>query len=279
MTGRLYKFITDPKAVEFLLDGLLKFTPVRELNDPTELSPVLDLEAVRASLGRLRRDGYRDEDIADLQRQQRIFQVLAPGCQLIEAPRTVADANAVLRSPFYNQTEALEYAMDALARAVSSRVGIFCISRRCDSLPMWAHYAANATGLVVEFRDLSDAFPGDGTGVLGEVKMVKYRTDVSGITFEPGSHELLFLEKFKDWSYEEEARVVLPLAKCNAKCVGGRQVYLYRIAPKYVARIILGWNVSDEAKSLVFAARKQPCPPVVQARLVRGRVRIEEEVM
>ena len=56
----LYKFIADPHVVQFLLNGVAKFTPIRDLNDPSELSPNLNFDEVQASRDRLRRDGYSE---------------------------------------------------------------------------------------------------------------------------------------------------------------------------------------------------------------------------
>jgi len=53
----LYKFIADPDALAVLLKGIVRFTPIPELNDPSELVPTLNPDEVRASLERLRRDG------------------------------------------------------------------------------------------------------------------------------------------------------------------------------------------------------------------------------
>jgi hypothetical protein len=76
--NRYYKFVGDPKAVPHLLKGSLKFTPIQELNDPSELTSNVIIKDVVASLNRLRRDGYTDDDLAQLQRQGNLLQRLAP---------------------------------------------------------------------------------------------------------------------------------------------------------------------------------------------------------
>lgn len=69
MTSKLYKFVPEPKVVSFLLRGIVKFTPIHELNDPSELVPSLNIDAVRESLGQLRQRGYTDDDLIHLRRQ------------------------------------------------------------------------------------------------------------------------------------------------------------------------------------------------------------------
>ncbi len=276
MTERLYKFIAEPSAVKFILDGAVKFTPIHELNDPSELSPTLVVEDVLASLARLRREGYSEQDLIHLQRQGHVLRRLAPEFQAVPVPRTAAEATALIRSPLYDSVSTLERLLRETAREMSSKVGLFCLSRRYDSLPMWAHYAANAAGLIVEFRHLDQFFAGDETGVLNRPIAVRYQKERSGVTFEPQSHESLFFDKFEDWSYEQEVRVVVPLADCRQAHFGGRRLYLYDVPPECVPRLILGWNTAPESARLVraLATRSRKPVEVVQARFQRGRVEV-----
>jgi hypothetical protein len=159
-----YKFIADPAAARSILQGILRFTPIRELNDPSELAPSLNADEVLASLARLRANGYSQEDMIYLHRQGNLLQKLAPRFQAIPVPVSPEAATTQIRSPFYDALPTLERLLAATAEEISSRVGLLCLSRRYDALPMWAHYTGNATGLVVEFRNLELAFPGDDTG-------------------------------------------------------------------------------------------------------------------
>lgn len=274
--GHYYKYIGDPDALQSILRGAIKFTPIHELNDPSELRPALNREAVQASLLRLREAGYTKEDLVHLRRQERILQRLAPRFQAIRTPRTPEEATAVLRSPFYDVLPRLELLLDATAREISANVGLFCVSRRYESLPMWAHYAANATGLVIAFRSLDDVFAGDDTGVLRRPIAVRYDREHAGMTFEPASHETLFFEKFEDWQYEQEIRIVLPLAECRQEAFRGKPVHLYDIPMNCVAHVILGWNMPDDSVALVhqIVNDTRAAVDVMRARFVRGRIEV-----
>src|SRR5215210_1369461 len=140
MIKPLYKIIADPKAIPFLLRGLIKFAPPAELNDPSELTPNVIREEVEKSLYRLRRDGYTEQDLSNLQCQESLFQKLAPRFQAVKVPQTPEEATSLLRSAFYDQISVLEELLTDMVREVSSKVGLFCLSQRYDSLPMWAHY-------------------------------------------------------------------------------------------------------------------------------------------
>lgn len=273
----LYKFITDPDAVRFLAKGVIKFTPISELNDPSELSPNLIAEEVEASLARLRREGYSHQDVIQLRRQEALLQRLAPQFLAIRAPRSPEEATARIRSSSYDSIPRLERLLGETASEISSKVGLFCLSLRYNSLPMWAHYAGNASGLVVEFCNLDNIFLGDETGVLQQPIPVRYDRERSSVTFEPQSHESIFFSKFRDWSYEREVRIVLPLSECRQEFVNIKPIYVYDLPTTCIVRVILGWNMLPEKIDSIreLVNHINPELEIIQAKFVRGRVSLE----
>jgi Protein of unknown function (DUF2971) len=271
---RLYKFIANPDDVQYILAGEIKFTPIRELNDPSELQPNVIPEDVRESLSRLRNDGYSDDDISDLHQQEQLLQRLAPSFLAIGAPATKEQATAIIRSSFYDNLPALERILARTAEEISLKIGVLCLTRRNDSLPMWAHYAAGATGLVVEFRNLDDVFRGDETGVLSQPTAVRYEREQLGISFDPRSHRSLFFSKFPDWSYEEEVRVVLPLSDCRQTKNSASRLHIYDVPKEHVARVILGWRAAPSIvdKVTAFVRSINPDVEVVQMQMRKGRL-------
>lgn len=270
----LYKFLGNPAIAGSVLAGSIKFTPIAELNDPAELNPTLNREAVLSSLNRLREIGYSQDDLIHLRRQGAVLQALSPSSQAVQVPSTPEEATRLIQSRFYDSTSTLERMLTQTARDIASKVGLFCLSRRFDSVPMWAHYAANATGFAVEFTGLENEFTGDATGVLRQLREVTYAQEIEGVTFDPKSHESLFFSKYIDWSYEQEVRVALPLADCRRHVHDQGILYLYSLPTKYIRRVILGWNINQTSADAVQNAVTEVCPSaeVVQAHFFRGRV-------
>ncbi|MEO0479363.1 MAG: DUF2971 domain-containing protein [Planctomycetota bacterium] len=271
----LYKFVTQPDVARFVVGGVVKFSPIAELNDPSELSPTLIPDEVAASLRRLRQDGYSSEDIALLRQQGALLRRLAPMFQAVPVPDSPETANALIRSSFYDDMALLEQLLTKTARVMSESVGLFCLSRRLDSLPMWAHYASNAAGFAVEFRDLEMIFSGDDTGVLRRPIEVRYDRELTGVSFEPRSHESLFFNKFSDWSYEQEVRVVIPLDECTQKERNGSRLYLLKIPQECIARVIVGWNMPEVEIARISDDIRQVNPTVQFARAVFAHGRVE----
>jgi hypothetical protein len=275
----LYKFIWNPTDVRYLLQGSVKFTPIPELNDPAELLPNLIPDEVAKSLARLREHGYTDEDMMYLRKEECLLRRLAPAYKAFDFPVTREMANFLIRSSVESASPLLFHLLNGAATVMSSNVGLFCLTGRYDSLPMWAHYAANARGAVVEFQNLEDVFRGDETGVLYEPLPVRYERERSGVTYDPRSHESIFFSKYEDWSYEREVRVVLPLGDCRQIVSDEKRLYLFDIPRDCIKRIILGWNVAPDVADAVrmFARELNPSATVVQALLLFGRVYVDRD--
>ncbi|WP_084386837.1 DUF2971 domain-containing protein [Castellaniella caeni] len=280
----LFKFFnksaTNNQATyESIFRGRVKFTPIAELNDPAEFNPILNREVVEASLEHLRSKGHSEADLLELNRQGAMFRALAPDHMAVPIPESREKADALIRSAFYDQTAILERRLISMAKEIASRVGVFCLSKSFKSLPMWAHYADNADGFVVEYNDLGKSFKGDETGVLMQLGDVIYENEIKGVTFDPSSYRSLFFSKNGDWDYEREVRIVLPLSKCGVLESGSGKFYFFDLPCACVRRVILGWNmpeaVVEAIKDAVAAAN--PCATVVHAQFHRGEVRIAGE--
>jgi uncharacterized protein YuzE len=272
----LFKFI---KKIEFLpdiLSGIVKFSKAEELNDPSELIPNVMREKIVKSLETLRRYGYSETGMEGLIRQGNLLRKLAPRFMRNSPPLTIEYANQTIRSDFFNYMPALETLLNETADSISQNVGIFCLSQCNDSLPMWAHYAKNAAGFVVEYRDLNDTFIGDDTGILNRLMPVRYEKDTTGVTFYPDSQETLFFTKLPDWSYEKEVRVILQLSSCDTRQNGANKIYYKNLDKKHVSSIICGWKMSPgEIETVRQAAENiNPQVKIVHAEIVRGQIRV-----
>lgn len=183
----------------------------------------------------------------------------------------------MLQLPFYDSMEMLECLLTVKAQEIASKVGIFCLSNRFNSLPMWAHYAGGAKGFAIEFKNLERVFQGDETGVLRQPRSVTYETEITGVTFDSISHETLFFSKFLDWNYEQEVRVVLPLAECRQSISKDKPIYLYDLPGECVERIIFGWHMpkNDQENIKQAVQQKYPNVKIGYAQFRRGQVHID----
>lgn len=240
----LYKFVGSQAAVRAIARGSIKFTKIAELNDPSELVPHMNREAVRASLVTVREKGYTPEQFEWLGCQEAVLRLLSPETRVLSRPKSIEQANRTLALPVFDNLDFMEQQLLTTISLIRSRVGILSLTERFDSLPMWAHYGAQPKGYVVRFEGLDREFPKDLTGSLNVLKSVVYVEDLVGMTHDPCTQDNLFFCKFRDWSYEREWRVVSALSACGLSEDG--KMHLRSIHPSPVTGVICGWNVPDE---------------------------------
>jgi hypothetical protein len=229
-------------------------------------------DAVRASLIAIRKSGYTEDQFEWLGCQEATLRVLSPETMVLSRPATVELANSTLSFSVYDDFTFMEQQLLKTISLIRSRVGVLSLTERFDSLPMWAHYGAEAKGYVMRFDDLDVAFPGDRTGSLNCLKAVRYVEDFVGMTHDPSTQDNLFFCKFQDWQYEREWRVVSPLSACEFDAA--LDLYLRRTNPSCITGVICGWNVAiDDVRSLAIDLRRvNPRIEVLVSVLDRGRV-------
>lgn len=269
---RLFKFVSSTNAVLNMARGSLKFTPLDELNDPSELTPVMNRAAVRKSLETLRLHGLTKNQYRWLGCQDAVLSLLAPQEKVLDVPSSLEEANRMLSISVYDNLDYMERKLFATIELIREKIGILSLSERYDSLPMWAHYAEQAKGFVVIFDDLDKVFKGDQTGSLNVTKRVEYTEEFLGMTFDPSTQDRLFFSKLKDWSYEREWRVVTALQACRRSADG--KLYLRDITPPPLTGIICGWRVTEQDCSLLRRdlERVNPSIELITAALDHGKV-------
>ena len=280
-TAPLYKYISIPRDVQFVLRGCLKFTPTAQLNDPNELIPEFVAEDVENSLNELRLAGYSPHQFNWLKRQGLLLHRLGSKYRMGRIPRSIDEANQRIRATFFEDTDQLRQSFVPHIREIKGAVGLFCLSQELDNLPMWTHYADKAKGLVIEFANLEEVFSGDDTCVLYEPLEVNYCRDLPRITFEPSSHVHMFLSKFKDWEYEREFRIILPLAECEVNETNSETLYHFQIPREHIQRIFLGWRLEENVQNQIieYARSYNPKVEIWTTKLVGGHVKRDKRVL
>ena len=296
-----YKFLHDDEnhtVLKSCLDGNLLFSRIPELNDFSETFAVADKEEIDRSLAEMRRDGCSEEEQRCFYEHVELMKKVFPefkstfelfsSLDLISQPFPFLKMNGLdrliagmgLPKNLLNKiTNALPNLLQFMNESIQDKVGIFCVSKTVKNFPMWAHYADNAKGFVVEYKNLEKLFSGDETKALNQIQKVKYyRNKRPAVTLKPDKLNALFFSKQGKWSYETEWRVVKPLAECKKKSVGcGSERSFFKMEnPKdYISRIIVGWNGNlEEVKSIVD---EKLGVPVVQANVVNGNIEIPQK--
>lgn len=117
------------------------------------------------------------------------------------------------------------------------RLGLLCLSKKSDCPVMWAHYAANHTGVILIFETEVDPL----LSCAKPIKYVSVRPEIKVDTII----KVLYM-KAKTWSYEKEFRVI---SKEGDIC--------YEFEADSLKGIILGLHMKNEERSVVKSLAKK----------------------
>ena len=180
----LYKYV-NLEGLRRILAGSLRFTQPSAFNDPFELLPEIVMPV-----------GETERPI-NLQ-----FDLLAPRRnppvgEVTDVPDGYVSSDPTSRDIIFQ---------------LNSVIGFFCLSRSCDSLLMWSHYADQYAGAVIEFDADHEFFTHP---IEIEYRPVRPKRHLNVyLTGEPIPLSELCV-KSDQWEYEGEVRIVRSLANCE----------------------------------------------------------------
>ena len=250
-----YKFLKHDQEKQTIINickGDIKFSKISDLNDSSEEYAYANFDEFSKSVIEI--FGYKNspEFFEKLEMQFNLMNKLFPERNFgqikdlfMSFAKSKCGNNPMLGILLGQNKElfkGLEAEFKQVHKNILEKVGIFCVTDKLGCFPMWAHYADEARGFVVEFKNLHQCFNGDETGVLHQIDPVKYRRQRGQISTIPSDLSEIFRTKIKDWKGENEYRVSELLSQCEFK----GNCHLYHIDRKYISRIIVGWKCSDD---------------------------------
>lgn len=154
------------------------------------------------------------------------------------------------------KTRGLDWHMQELRDSIYRQLEefrVYSLSKRFDNFSLWAKYASEHTGYCLEFVNEGDLFEKAIEVTYGEYPPFDLN--------DQENRTAIFLAyKRRDWSNEEEVRLILPRNK-------GTMVRLND--PRWLTKIILGMKMSVENERQIreWAKQRQPELTVVRAHL------------
>jgi Protein of unknown function (DUF2971) len=259
---KLYKYFPKER-VDFIPHRLVRLTPPVIFNDPFDMSPVSQI----TFLG-----------------DERLNAIKPPRKSIFNPD------GRPYRNPAANFMEDLAQSIRMLQLNASAKYGVFCLSERYDSLLMWAHYASNHEGFVVEFdaahkwlsqRKVKAKYDDLAAGGLHKITYSDERPTATILMqsltkISPLSNLIdSYFIKGNDWSYEREWRLVKPLDQAtkiislspNDKQPNDQQfpsfvslspddIALYRVPYAAITSIIFGARMSEADREALLQCRK-----------------------
>src|SRR5262245_33367606 len=183
--NRFYKYVTAKTAKAVLENNAFRWSSPSLFNDPFDMQFDLHLEYNRERVTNrvLQRflDVYtgRAKPVAGrtLDEKAKLFRACMPGIN-------EAEVRKEHRSAIYETLRLTEQALPKLhdqLRAVLASRKLLCLSESPDNLIMWAHYADNHAGAVIEASYIEE---GGYASTWGAAKPVRYRADMPRLADE-----------------------------------------------------------------------------------------------
>ena len=204
----------------FLIDRTIRFTQPSAFNDPFELVPLL----------------YVPEGFPK--------QTVTYEFSLLASRRPI---NVVYTKD--SEDRCSDEHTRELRRILDHEVGFLSLSKTWSSLPMWAHYADEYSGAVIEFDGNHEFFSG--------------AFDIQYADHRPIRNLPLYLsnqipiaemcDKSIQWEYEEEVRVARRLSDCTLKRTNGRfPTYVMSVPVECITCVILGERADFNDSKKIF---------------------------
>ncbi len=250
----LYKYVSRSILRKILETNMIRFTQTCYLNDPYE--------------GHMYGEISRKIDIESyFKRQIESGEILANEMYELQA-------ESIKKEP-----DRLEKAVSAAKKKFEQKYGVLSLTRNPCSLLMWAHYAENHKGCVIELnsKELPTRAKFDdvlfdidnGTVVYSSVKnenfiIPKLVSSQIGLTLTHGNLDLTCLvEKSIHWAYEEEVRIIRDLSfrKYDHSFIleqNNENVYLFKLSKHAISSIITGARLDDD--NLILRAQEASIP-------------------
>lgn len=249
---KLYKFRSLSKlSIEGLINNEVYFSSFEEFNDPFEFSnPMTDLseynKKARFEIQKLNEQGkFSKEDYFYLINMFR-------------------EPNIKLKNERIKLLDKIEKGLPDF--------GVFCLSEVCDNILMWSHYAEEHKGFCIEFESLPNYFKEECLELkvnyineyqdlsnprfimdfifemfskskkLNNKKWKSKYKKLSEVVRENEDTELgksILRNKYADWSYEKEVRLV------------NNSVGVHAYDPISIKKIVFGLRISDSDKNTI----------------------------
>lgn len=244
----IYKYF-PPERLDVLMHAQLRYSPLGAFNDPFEGRPSIS--------GLLAEDQFLPtvaQTIEDIwQGEYDKLPLTVRNAMSADQYKAIVIAYAAAKGPELRAafSDLTAPSVRAFHESMDKHVGAACFSEVPDSLLMWAHYAAEHSGFVIEFDANNEHFhqaqgPSDE---FRHLRRVLYREARPRETLGNLDGTQVFLVKSGHWSYEREWRVFRALREA-AKTIDGDpfSVHLFSFPREAVRAVILGARARSRTK-------------------------------
>lgn len=257
----IYKYLSSER-LDVLGKGTLRATQGNALNDPFELRPFFEQVATSEDL-----EGHMDAAARSEQIIQNVIEqapsqlkdhITAEGLRdFFNTPQGATMLAAAQQSARNEVLGILHANADRFRQTVYDKlrsiVGIVSFSEVPDNVLMWAHYATEHRGFVVEFNDEHPFFerrrsPEDEFFHLRQVVYVSPMPTYRSLSELDGLRVMCM--KRGEWAYERERRFLVPVDP-NSHTGTGEPIHLIKFPMDAVRSVIIGSRAAPQTREAI----------------------------
>lgn len=244
----LYKYITE-KRLSILGNGLIRFTQPQAFNDPFELKPHIYSLASKSFL----EDDFNrnfDASLREVYEKQPIkFKKATPFS--VFATLAMSKRDGILSSVIEMAKHFTPQIKELVHEGLEKNIGILSLTEKDNNLLMWAHYANSHKGLVVEF-DETHRFFNQKKSEKNEsmcLKKVEYSSQRPSLELSQVESINSFLVKGNAWEYEQEWRMLHPLAEADSIIENQpHDIHLFKVPFLAIKSVLIGVRATEETR-------------------------------
>jgi hypothetical protein len=245
-----YKYAGD-SGFKILENLRLKVTPPNEFNDPFEITPnTKRARPLAEMLANVRPDSKYFRDVYE--------DMLRDGACTGSFDQFIRDMPSAISKHYssykkLSKQEMIKRDMAAL-NDVSSQLGVLCLSKPSNNIPMWSYYANHHRG--VAFGINIDDIGGRLDRPSGFVKYRKHRVRLNPFAVDQlaaSQRERVLFTKSSEWQHEQEYRLVFPLSDLisPSSTKRGAKTYFLDISGDSIQEIIFGCRVKPRLEKKI----------------------------
>ena len=301
---KIFKYLSSER-IDVLKNAHIGFTPPGAFNDPFESFPYFKAIAPKWDMDRfIEQKGWDQRKIEDMLEESWEAQLQKYPNLKIPFSSVKGLMTAMLEQARPNLTDHFkqfmtvdgetyrELAIDTLLNAMNREIGILCLTEKRDNLLMWAHYASNHSGFVVQFDTESSYFDqrkktDEIRGHLRKVRYAKKQPELVLMDRNLSQEQTIdrwvddiFFVKSKHWEYEQEWRMAMTLRDCQRVIQrGSHKIHLFPFPKDSVRALILGCKISKEDKDFIIKIVEQDADyshvEIIQAKIDDKKYRLK----
>lgn len=261
--SELFKYTKVRHAKDLLYDNIMYLPQLSELNDPFEGSLLYDEDIIEDYYANSNIDELMDyikEELNDEEYDENYLRKLGKISLIFQSHDKISEIRNILTDEMY----------------------VICLSGRKDITSLWAHYADNHRGICIEYNLVNTktkifenlCFPIEYLDDYNLTRDIKYSFNKKSFDFNLKIKPLLL--KAKDWSYEDEWRIIFDnsILHENKELFYPYKPYIKFLKPQ---KVYMGMDISEKDEKIIKNICKIKEIPLFKAVKNRGRYKFDFE--